>query len=1083
MKFLQQGLSLAVIGAGLAAMPMLPASAQPSDPDPIASSPVKETAARDKLGQADRALLAEAVADGDRTVTLILATKTGEARDVASSVESLGGTVGKRVDRIGYVRATVPTKSVTKAAGLADVLKVDLNSTIELDDPRVDRGPAAVTSAGPGASTPNDNPYMPTRETGAVAFKKSHPRSDGRGVTIGVLDSGVDLDHPALKRTSTGKRKIVDWVTATDPVLEGDGSWRGMFTDVSGPTFEYPAGSGTTWTAPEGDYSINRFSENITAGSEPEGDINRDGDTTDRFGILYDQESHDIWVDANQDFAFTDDEKMRPYKEEFQVGHFGEDDPATTDVVETVPFVVEYREDVDVSPYGLEGTEDFVNIGITESAHGTHVAGITAANDMFGGKMDGAAPGAKIVSARACSWGGGCTAVALTEGMIDLVANRGVDVVNMSIGGLPALNDGNNARAELYNRLIDNYGVQLFISAGNSGPGLNTIGDPSVAGDVVSVASSISKETWRANYGSEVSSPLNLHNYSSRGPREDGGFKPNLMAPGSAVSTVPRWYNQSDVAEAGYTLPAGYAHFNGTSMASPQAAGAAALLLSAGFRSDRAITPAQLRKALYTAADFVKGVPAAGQGNGQFDVVGTWKILAKSPKVADYTVSAPVCTPISEYLATPNRGTGIYNRCAQGEGGQAANDRKAYKVTITRTSGTTRRIRHKLRWVGNDGTFAAPRTVVLPRNKPVTITVRAKPTTGAHSAILKIDDPRSIVVDHQMMATVVASKALPGPSYGSTTTNSVERNRTKSVFVTVPEGARALQVNLGGIAAGSQTRFIAINPYGLPVESTSSLNCFTNFSDASVCKPVSRSYADPMPGVWEIEVESRRTTPTLKNPFRLSAAVQGVTVTPETLVVESVEAGQETPVEWTVENNFGPVTLRGTGGPLGSSQSKRPTVADGGADEYDVDVPAGASSFDVSIGNTEDLGADLDLYVYNEDGDLVAQDADGDSEESVSIPTPAAGTYTVVVEGYEVPSGATAYDYLDVFFSDALGTLTVGGGEQTLDNGETGTISGTLRAESAPDEGRELFGEMKVVSTEGAVLGTGAVKINEVTTP
>ena len=68
-----------MIGAGLAAMPMLPAGAQPSDPDPAASSPIKETPARDKLGQADRDLLAEAVADGDKTVTLILATKTGEA--------------------------------------------------------------------------------------------------------------------------------------------------------------------------------------------------------------------------------------------------------------------------------------------------------------------------------------------------------------------------------------------------------------------------------------------------------------------------------------------------------------------------------------------------------------------------------------------------------------------------------------------------------------------------------------------------------------------------------------------------------------------------------------------------------------------------------------------------------------------------------------------------------------------------------------------------------------------------------------------------------------------------------------------
>ena len=65
--------------------------------------------------------------------------------------------------------------------------------------------------------------------------------------------------------------------------------------------------------------------------------------------------------------------------------------------------------------------------------------------------------------------------------MIYAVKSAHVDVINMSIGGLPALNDGNNARAELYNRLIEQYKVQMFFSAGNSGPGMNTVGDPSVA--------------------------------------------------------------------------------------------------------------------------------------------------------------------------------------------------------------------------------------------------------------------------------------------------------------------------------------------------------------------------------------------------------------------------------------------------------------------------------------------------------------------------------------------------------------------------------------------------------------------------
>ena len=82
---------------------------------------------------------------------------------------------------------------------------------------------------------------MPTKETGAVRFKDRHPTFDGRGITIGILDSGVDLDHPALASTSTGARKIVDWVTATDPLLDEDATWRPMLTKVSGPTFTFAA--------------------------------------------------------------------------------------------------------------------------------------------------------------------------------------------------------------------------------------------------------------------------------------------------------------------------------------------------------------------------------------------------------------------------------------------------------------------------------------------------------------------------------------------------------------------------------------------------------------------------------------------------------------------------------------------------------------------------------------------------------------------------------------------------------------------------------------------------------------------------
>ena len=1052
------------------------AAPSPSGGPPKAAS---KTTIRDTLGAHDRELLAKAKATGEQRVTLIVAADKGATGKVAAELARLGGKIANRLDAVGYVRASVPTGAVQRAAAIPGVAAIDLDESIPVPRtrPEAKTGAAAqVTVAGPGPSTPADNPFMPTGETGAVAFKKAHPTWDGRGITVGILDTGVDLDNPWLQTTSTGERKIVDWFTATDPLFDGDASWRAMLTEVTGPTFTF---AGSSWTSPPGTFKINRFSESIAVG-ELGSDVNRDGDTTDRFGVLYDPVTHDIRVDTDQDFNFTNNPVMRPYRERFDIGHFGTDSPATA-VREQVPFVVEFREDVDVTPAGLPGVADFVNIGIVEAQHGSHVAGITAANNMLGNPdFDGAAPGAKLVSARACLFTGGCTNAALTDGMVDLVVNRHVDVVNMSIGGLPALNDGSNARAQLYNRLIRDFGVQLIFSIGNDGPGVNTAGDPGVATDVVGAGASISKETWLANYGSVTRTAYQMFNFSSRGPREDGGLKPNVAAPGSAISTTPLWQPGGPVPEAGYSLPPGLSMLNGTSMASPQTTGAAALLLSAGKATGRAFSPADLRRALYSSARQVAGVPAYAQGNGLVSVTRAWSLLEGGVQVRGYTADAPVCTPLSAFLTTPNRGTGVYNRCAATAGGHRPGETKTYPVTLTRTSGPARGIVHNLQWVGNDGTFSGPSKVTLGLNQPVTVTITATPSVGVHGALLRVDDPATSTVDFETMHVVIASNAPAAPGYAFSTQGSVDRNLHKSYFVTVPDGAPALQVNLSGLAAGSQTRFIAINPFGLHVESTSSLVCYANFSDPVACNPTSRAYENPIPGVWEIEVESRRTSPQLDNPFQLTARIQGVTVEPAVVELPSVTAGTPTPVTWTLTNRFGPVQVQGRGGPLGSTFTARPSIATDETDTFQVAVPAGATRLDVAIGNPSDPGADLDLTVFL-NGVQVGQDADGDSEEAVSIDNPAPGTYTVEVFGFNVPAGTTEYDYHDVFFASALGSVDVPSAFVTLANGASTTITGTVTAASAPAAGRQLTGEMAVVTDEGAVVGRGTVRIGAVT--
>ncbi|MEU1704113.1 S8 family serine peptidase [Streptomyces sp. NPDC005706] len=1080
--------AVGVVAALSAAGPLplaLGADAPPATADPAVKS------AHDKLGSDDADRLAEAKADGDKNVTMMIATAPGQTEQVASELDAVkGGSVGRTYDKLGYVRATVPTakadSAIAAAAKLSSVHAIDLRQEIALDDPtpsadtaqRAKGKDSAATYSGPGKSTPAENPYNPSFETGAVDFVQDHPKADGRGVTIGILDSGVDLSHPALQKTTTGERKITDWVTATDPIVDGDGTWRRMTNPVSGPSFAY---GGATWKAPEGSYQVNLFRESSTAGGDAKGDANRDGDTTDVWGVLYDPAAGTVRVDLNNNFDFTDDNPMKPYKDGYQIGYFGTDDPKT-DVVERQPFVVQIRKDVPTDPYGGDWVgkkADFVNIGVIESEHGTHVAGITSANGLFGGKMNGAAPGAKIVSSRACTWSGGCTNVALTEGMIDLVADRGVDIVNMSIGGLPALNDGNNARAELYTRLIDTYGVQLVISAGNSGPGANTIGDPGLADKVISVGATISKETWAANYGSAVETRYAMMPFSSRGPREDGGFTPTLSAPGAAINTTQTWLPGSPVAEAGYPLPAGYSMLQGTSMASPQAAGASALLLSAAKQKGIDLTPAKLRTALTSTADHISGVQAYEEGAGLIDIVDAWDAIRDGATAHDYTVKAPVDTAIDYALKTPGFGTGLYDR----EGGLKAGQRKTYDVTITRTSGPDRALRHELSFENNAGrTFRilGDDEVRLPLNQPVTVKVQAAPgSAGLKSAILDVDDPRTEGVDKQILTTVVVAAPV---NYTWSASGSVQRNSTRSYFVTVPEGARSLEVAIGGLKDKSQTRFISIHPYGTPVDNTSTPYCYNNYLDGNGCKPDVRSYADPQPGVWEVEVEARRTSPLLDNPYKLDVTVLGAAFDPETVTVPEAKVGTPATVSWKVTNKYAALDGKLVGGPLGSSKSDRPAIKEGETQTTTVDVPAGAKSLDVAIGNVSDAASDLDLTVYDANGTQVAQSADGDSEEAVSIPSPAAGTYTVKVVGYSVPSGSTDYDYRDVFFSGTLGNVTVDGSAAVkLGTGDSATVSGQVTAAAEAPAGREFFGRVQLVNGRGTAAGTGSVKIEKVT--
>src|SRR5436190_5909399 len=531
-----------------------------------------------ELSKEDHAAVAAGTANGNASTTLLVATAQGGSKAVAAAVAGLGGTIEYQDDALGYLRVKVPADKADAVSKTDGVQAAEVDKVIPIDDPQPADADPASTPAPPGPTTPAENAYMPTQDIGAPQFVAAHPTYDGRGVKIGILDTGVDLLSPELQTAKaldgSPVRKIVDWTTATDPLTDHDPTWLDMSNQVTaaGGTFAF---DGTTYTAPTatGSYRIARFAENVLGGASEYGracgsDLNRDGDCADSFAVLWDGGAN-VWVDTNQDNSFADQAAMTDYKVKYDTGTFGTDNPATG-TRESVPFVVQ-----------IDGKDKFVDIGIVSGEHGTHVAGIAAGKSFFGGAMNGTAPEAQIVAVRACMFVSGCTAHALIEGMIYLEKQANVDVINMSIGGLPALNDGNNTRAILYNRLIDQSKAQMVFSAGNNGPGLNTVGDPGVAEKALAVGAYVHQDTWLNDYGASSNKVEGLFPFSSRGPREDGGLKPNVVAPGAAISTVPGWEPTFPLVT---PLPPGYDLLNGTSMAAPEATGGAALLISAASR-------------------------------------------------------------------------------------------------------------------------------------------------------------------------------------------------------------------------------------------------------------------------------------------------------------------------------------------------------------------------------------------------------------------------------------------------------------------------------------------------------------------
>lgn len=234
---------------------------------------------------------------------------------------------------------------------------------------------------------------------------------------------------------------------------------------------------------------------------------------------------------------------------------------------------------------------DFVNEDddpMDDHGHGTHVAGIAAAN---GPTFKGVAPDATLIAYKVLNnygYGYDSWILAGIERCVDPdqdpTTDDAIDVVNMSLGRPP---DPQEPLSMAVNNAIAK-GVVFCIAAGNRGDYL-TIDAPGTAENAITVGAT-------DNY--HQTAP-----FSSKGPTENFQLKPDVSAPGTDIHST--FLNQQ------------YQSFSGTSMAAPHVAGAVALLLE----KNPHFTPAIVKSTLMGTARPASPV-IWDQGAGIIDIYG-----------------------------------------------------------------------------------------------------------------------------------------------------------------------------------------------------------------------------------------------------------------------------------------------------------------------------------------------------------------------------------------------------------------------------------------------------------------------------
>ncbi len=228
-----------------------------------------------------------------------------------------------------------------------------------------------------------------------------------------------------------------------------------------------------------------------------------------------------------------------------------------------------------------QGQPAFYNIGLVgfdAGGHGTHCAGTAAGNFQAAPQFSSGAKNAKIVGGTLL--GTGYRYSDYFKLLDTVIRNHKNLVFSFSFGSNTAINALGGTTAKYYDAAAKQFGVSFVKAAGNEGPGINSHGaGPALWSlDVANFYSSNSRNSYNVDGDYLGEDKLFVSPSSSRGPMYDGALKPDIGAPGYVMSSIPL------AKEVGGERRA-YEYMPGTSMATPNVASVVALLYDAATKT------------------------------------------------------------------------------------------------------------------------------------------------------------------------------------------------------------------------------------------------------------------------------------------------------------------------------------------------------------------------------------------------------------------------------------------------------------------------------------------------------------------